>query len=110
MSSDCKTHTKKSKANSIWMIGEDMIIYFQFHNKLYSAIYSNMLNKYTTHNKLRIFGYGFKIFGELYMSCTNDFVCDHSIVLWYEMYLFGVVSFIVFAWHACKEQGGGGSK
>ena len=40
------------------------------------------------------------------MSCTNDFVCDHSIVLWYEMYLFGVVSFIVFAWHACKEQGG----
>ena len=21
---------------------------------------------------------------------------------------FGVVSFIVFAWHACKEQGGGG--
>ena len=38
-------------------------------------------------------------FGELHMSCTNDFVCDHSIVLWYEMYLFGVVSFIVFAWH-----------
>ena len=60
---------------------------------------------YTTHNKLRIFGYGFNIFGELYMSCTNDFVCDHSIVLWYEMYLFGVVSFIVFAGHACKEQG-----
>ena len=37
------------------------------------------------------------------MSCTNDFVCDHYIVLWYEMYLFGVVSFIVFAGHACKE-------
>ena len=65
---------------------------------------------YTTHNKLRIFGYGFKFFGELYMSCTNDFVCDHSIVLWYEMYLFGVVSFIVFAWHACKEQGGQNNK
>ena len=57
---------------------------------------------YTTHNKLRIFGYGFKFFGELYMSCTNDFVCDYSIVLWYEMYLFGVVSFIVLACHACK--------
>ena len=42
----------------------------------------------------------------MYMSCTNDFVCDHSIVLWSEMYLFGVVSFIVFAWHACTEQGG----
>ena len=51
---------------------------------------------YTTQNKLRIFGYGFKFFGELYMSCTNDFVCDHSIVLWYEMYLFGVVSFSFF--------------
>ena len=44
------------------------------------------------------------------MSCTKDFVCDHSIVLWYEMYLFGVVSFIVFAWHACKEQGGQNNK
>ena len=65
---------------------------------------------YTTHNKLRIFGYGFKFFGELYMSSTNDFVCDHSIVLWYEMYLFGVVSFVVFAWHACKEQGGQNNK
>ena len=64
-----------------------------------------LVSMYTTHNKLRIFGYGFKFVGELYMSCTNDFVCDHYIVLWYEMYLFGVVSFIVFAWHACKEQG-----
>ena len=73
-----------------------------FHN-IESPIWIFVI--YTTHNKLMIFGYGFKFFGELYMSCTNDFVCDHSIVLWYEMYLFGVVSFIVFAWHACKEQG-----
>ena len=44
------------------------------------------------------------------MSYTNDFMCDHSIVFWYEMYLFGVVSFIIFTWHACKEQGGQNNK
>ena len=26
------------------------------------------------------------------------------------LYIFGVVSFIVFAWHACKEQGGQNNK
>ena len=46
----------------------------------------------------------------LVVSCTNDFVCDHSIVLWYEMFLFGVVSFIVFAGHACNKQGGQNNK
>ena len=60
---------------------------YPFHFLLvsYRDLQKTPKNNYTTHNKLRIFGYGFKFFGELYMSCTNDFVCDHSIVLWYEM-------------------------
>ena len=60
---------------------------------------------YTTHNKLRIFGYGFKFVGELYMSCTNDFVCDHSIVLWYKMYLFALCHSLCLLGMLVKNRG-----